>query len=206
MEIIALIFLFFMSIIIHEVSHGYTAYLLGDSTAKNAGRLTLNPAKHIDIFYTVILPLVLFISTQGRFAVGMAKPVPVNFSALRYPRRDIPLVALAGPLANFVISIVLALFWRYTQSTFILYAIYFNLGIAFFNLLPIPPLDGSKVIAGILPWNWMISFLKFERFGFLIILVLYFSGVLMHIILPLIDICCAGLHVPGPYQLFTFVR
>lgn len=200
MEIAVFVAAFFFSIVIHEVSHGYCAYLLGDDTAKQAGRLTLNPFKHIDWFYTVALPLILFISTHGRFAIGMAKPVPVNFTALNSMRRDMCLVAFAGPLSNFFICIILALIFPFFANKFVLYAIYFNLGIAFFNLLPIPPLDGSKIVASCLPWKWMSAFFRLERYGFLIIFALYFSGVLMQIILPLINASCHILDVPALYE------
>lgn len=200
METLLLVAIFFLSIVIHEVSHGLAAHWLGDDTAKRAGRLTLNPLKHIDLFYTVILPLTLFISTQGRFAIGMAKPVPVNFGALRKLRRDMPLVALAGPLSNFIICLILAALRPAVPSVILLYAIYFNLGIAFFNLLPIPPLDGSKIVAAFLPWKWLVLFFRLERYGFVAVLALYFSGILMRIILPLVEWSCYLLQVPGPYH------
>lgn len=200
METLILVGVFFLSIVIHEVSHGAAAYWLGDDTAKRAGRLTLNPLRHIDWFYTVILPFTLFVSTQGRFAIGMAKPVPVNFGALRNLRRDMPLVALAGPLSNFIICLILTALRPAVPSALLLYAIYFNLGIAFFNLLPVPPLDGSKIVAAFLPWKWLTLFFRLERYGFLVVLALYFSGILMRIILPLVEWSCLLLGVPGPYQ------
>ncbi|MBN1688345.1 MAG: site-2 protease family protein [Candidatus Omnitrophica bacterium] len=197
MEIALLIFLFLMTIVIHEVSHGYVAYRLGDPTAKARGRLSLNPLKHIDMFWTVLLPALLFISTRGKFAIGMAKPVPVNFALLHHPKRDMVKVAAAGPLANILISIVLAFVIRFYPHTIILYVIWFNLGLAMFNLIPIPPLDGSRILAGLLPIALARLFFKIERFGFMIILLLYFTGMLFYLIVPGVDFFCVLLGVPS---------
>src|SRR3989338_128615 len=129
-----------MTVTVHEVAHGAVAFIRGDHTAKQMGRLTLNPFRHIDLFWTVLFPLMLFISTAGRFVIGMAKPVPVNFSNLYHPKRDMIWVALAGPAANIVFAQLLLLALRLTGYPLFLVGIYFNLGLAVFNLIPIPPL------------------------------------------------------------------
>ncbi len=190
------IFIFLMSVTFHEYCHGLLAHQLGDNTAKDAGRLTINPLKHIDPFWTVFLPLMLFISTHGRFAMGMAKPVPVNFLNLRNPKRDMIFVGAAGPLANFVIALVLTFLFRFWPYEFILYAIYFNIGIGVFNLVPIPPLDGSRILTGLLPAPLARYYIRLEPFGFAIVMVLYLTGGLYGIILPFIRLMCRLLGVP----------
>src|SRR3989338_7018291 len=139
--------IFLMSVTVHEVSHGAVAYLRGDQTAKEVGRLTLNPFKHVDLVWTILLPLTLFIATAGRFMMGMAKPVPVNFSRLYRPKQDMIWVALAGPAANIIFAELL--FWvaQITNLPLLLLGVYFNLGLAVFNLIPVPPLDGSRILA-----------------------------------------------------------
>lgn len=180
----------------HEAAHGFVAYLRGDRTAQLAGRLTFNPLKHIDPFWTVLLPLILFISTAGHFAIGMAKPVPVNYSNLKRPRLDMILVALAGPLANILLASVLTFFYHLSNFEPLLYAVYFNLGLAVFNLLPIPPLDGSKIVYGILPDRLNYYYAQTERFGFLIVMALYFLGVLWSFVLPGMNFFARFLDVP----------
>ena len=145
---------------------------------------------------TLVTPLVLLIATGGRFALGMAKPVPVNFAKLIFPRTGMMLVALGGPAAN----ILLAVFFTFLLQTFalipFLYAAYFNLGLALFNLLPIPPLDGSKILAGMLPAPWASNLLKNETWGYLLIVLLYFSGMLFSILVPGINMMCRALNLP----------
>ena len=181
-----LVFVFFISVVIHEVSHGLAAYALGDATAKDAGRLTLNPLPHISLFWTVLLPAALFFATHGHFAIGMAKPVPVDFSRLRKPRSGMSAVALAGPFSNLVLAAILALVWSKWKIDFWLYAVYLNLGLAVFNLIPIPPLDGSRVLASCLPRTWISKLFKFEKFGFIVIAGLYFTGILLKRVVPVI--------------------
>ncbi len=204
-EILVWIAIFLTTVILHELCHGLAAYALGDPTAKENGRLTLNPIKHLDIWWTILLPALLFFSTHGRFAIGMAKPVPVNFNRLRHPKRDMIWVALAGPLANIVLATVLAFAWRFfgspsidadTPANYFLYGVYFNLGLAMFNLIPIPPLDGSKILAGMLPLSVAVRFLQIEPVGYIIILALYFTHLLFYAMIPGIDLFCRFLNVP----------
>jgi len=190
------ILIFLVSVTFHECCHGVLADRLGDKTARDAGRLTLNPLRHIDPFWTVLLPALLFFSTRGQFAIGMARPVPVNFLNLRHPRRDMIWVAAAGPLANFALATLLTLVFKVFPVSFLLYPIYFNLGLGVFNLIPIPPLDGSRILTGLLPHAWASAYVRFEPFGFLVVLVLYFSGVLYSILLPGILLFCRLLGIP----------
>ena len=197
METAAWIFLFIMTVVLHEVSHGVVAYALGDPTAKQEGRLSLNPLRHVDPFWTVILPVILFFSTHGRFAIGMAKPVPVDFSKLHKPKRDMIWVGLAGPAVNIILAFIFSLFWKATGHDLMLYGVYLNLGLALFNLIPIPPLDGSRIMAGLLPGIWARRYLIIERFGFAIIILLYLMGWLFRILLPVIDFFCSRFGVPA---------
>ncbi len=187
---------FLVTVTVHEVCHGLLADRLGDPTARDAGRLTLNPLRHIDPFWTVLFPLILFFSTRGQFAMGMAKPVPVNFLNLRNPKRDMIWVAAAGPAANFVFAGALSLIFHWFPVPFLLYTIYFNLGLGVFNLFPVPPLDGSRILTGLLPAPLAVRYLMLEPFGFFIVLVLYFTGVLHAFLIPGISLFCKILHVP----------
>lgn len=190
------IFIFLVTVTVHEYCHGLLADRLGDRTAREAGRLTLNPLKHIDLFWTVLLPIFLFISTRGQFAIGMAKPVPVNFLNLRHPKRDMIWVAAAGPAANFLFAALLSVIFHQFPWPLLLYTIYFNVGLGVFNLLPVPPLDGSRILTGLLPTSWAAPYLMLEPFGFLAVLVLYFTGVLGWFILPGVQFFCKILDVP----------
>ncbi len=140
-----------IAVILHEVAHGYVALRLGDPTAYYAGRLTLNPLKHIDLWGTIILPLLLILSTGGRFVFGWAKPVPVNYYNLRYGKYGPVIVALAGPLTNFLLLAFFGLAARYSPSDTALPFLFVSIALVngvlmLFNLIPIPPLDGSKVL------------------------------------------------------------
>jgi len=163
------------SVILHEVAHGYTALRLGDPTARDAGRLTLNPFKHIDPFGTVVLPLLLHFA-QSPILIGWAKPVPVNPSLLREPNKAMMLVAASGPLTNITLAVLFALGLRYlpasTTPLFVLLvsSCYINIILALFNLLPVPPLDGSKLLAGLLPVRLRESYLRLGRYGIFIVL------------------------------------
>lgn len=189
--------IFLVTVTLHEYCHGLVADRLGDRTARDAGRLTLNPLKHIDPFWTVLLPVLLFVSTRGQFAVGMARPVPVNFLNLRNPRWGMMTVAAAGPLANLVLAVLFAFCFKLYPTLIFLYAVYFNLGLAIFNLIPIPPLDGSRILTGLLPPSLGVYYLRLEPFGFLIVLALYFSGLLYGVLIPSIQFFCKILAIPG---------
>jgi Zn-dependent protease len=184
-EIIVLIF----SAIIHEYMHGWMAYRLGDSTAKDAGRLTLNPLAHLEWFGSLFLPLVMVIS-QMPFVFGWAKPVPYNPYNLRDYKYGDAKVALAGPLANFIVALFFGLFLRFfpvfnlTFSGFLAIIVYINLILMVFNLVPIPPLDGSKILATFLPADLRARYLGIERAGFIFIIlfVMLAGGLIMPIV------------------------
>jgi len=161
----------FYSIIIHEVSHAYAGYLLGDDSAKRAGRLSFNPLVHIDPFGTVLLPLLLYI-TAG-FIWGYAKPVPYNPYNFRSFKRDSGLTALAGPVSNILIAILFALIYHISGNMVLIFitrwVIFFNLLLAFFNLIPFPPLDGSKVLGMFLPDQLYLKWTMQERKGMILL-------------------------------------
>ena len=171
-----------VAITFHEAAHGYVALHFGDSTAKDEGRVTLNPIKHIDPFGTVLLPAVLYF-TAG-FLFGYAKPVPVKFGNLRNPRWDMIWVAIAGPAMNITLAVISAILLRIaltqgqtSESPFVqvlMSSVYLNAILAVFNMLPLPPLDGSKVLAPFLPIGLARPYLAFERFGMVILLLLVF--------------------------------
>lgn len=168
------------AITVHEVAHGWVAKLHGDDTAWQLGRLTLNPFKHVDLVGTILLPGLLLLTGTG-FIFGWAKPVPVDPGNLRHPRRDMALVAVAGPLSNLIMALLWALLARVgvmlnteAISLPLIYTgiagISINLVMALLNLLPIPPLDGSRIVSGLLPASWAYQYNKLERFGFLILI------------------------------------
>lgn len=172
--------LLFPAIILHEIAHGYVAYRLGDPTAKRAGRLTLNPLVHIDPIGTILLPLVLLITTGG--FIGWAKPVPINPWNFKDQRRDLMLTGIAGPATNVVLALIAGLIVRFLpvpagaslgafDNAFevIAFFCYANLMLVFFNLIPIPPLDGSRVVQRLLPDTARDAYHSIERYGFLII-------------------------------------
>jgi Zn-dependent protease len=177
----------FLGIICHEVAHGYVSYLLGDPTAKNAGRLTLNPLKHLDLIGTLV-----FLLTR---MIGWAKPVPINPSYYQNPRKGIVLVSLAGPATNFVLAALFYFLYRGLAAvimtsdpqlaSYVIYPIVniaaagtiINIILGTFNLIPIPPLDGSKVLAVILPPKMAAKYMKLERYGFIILILLVMTGV-----------------------------
>lgn len=189
MVLIVLILLF--SVILHEVAHGYTALRLGDPTARDAGRLSLNPLRHIDPLGTIFLPLLLLLA-GSRFLVGWAKPVPVNPYLLRDPKRGMMLVGAAGPLANIALVLLSALALRTLPSLLpplavdlLYYSCSINIILALFNLVPVPPLDGSRVVAGILPPKARATYNGLARYGFFVILALLYLGLMNQVILPL---------------------
>ncbi len=192
------------AITVHEAAHGYAARRFGDDTAYRMGRLTLNPLRHIDPVGTVLVPAAMFLATAGTFAFGYAKPVPVDFSRLRHPRRDMMLVALAGPASNFVQAFLWAVLFICllgfgVQERFFLEmaqsGIKWNLVLWAFNLFPLPPLDGGRVLAGLLPPRAAMVLDRIEPFGFFIVMGLVLAGVISSLwMLPLID---AGQSVLG---------
>lgn len=183
--IFGLIILFF-SIILHEVSHGLMAERRGDPTARMMGRITLNPLPHIDPIGTILLPGLMIIMNLfggGLPIFGWAKPVPINPRNLNNPRKDMMWIGMSGPGVNFAIAICLALFFRLfgtlrTLSGVVLfYGVTINLLLGFFNLIPIPPLDGSRILSGILPERYSYRILQLEPFGFIILIVLLVGGI-----------------------------
>ena len=186
--------IFIFAIIIHEVAHGWAAYKLGDSTAKYLGRLTLNPIPHIDPIGTLILPVLLMIMNSP-VVFGWAKPVPINFLGLRNPKKDIIYVGLAGPLANIIFAFILAAIFRLFPvahnpilSEVIFLSILVNLILAAFNLIPIPPLDGSRILFGLLPTRLAVRYMAIERYGFIILFVLLWLGFLDWFVNPMVAI------------------
>ncbi len=185
-----------LAVTMHELAHGWVAWKLGDPTAKNHGRLTLNPISHLDLAGTLV-----FFLTQ---TIGWAKPVPVNPGYFKNPRQGMVWVSLAGPLANIFLAVLSAFILKnllgpisqmeagqYFIKPILLMAylsIQINIGLAVFNLLPIPPLDGSKVLMGLLPRDLAIKYASIERYGFIILLVLVFTGITGKIIVPLIHL------------------
>jgi Zn-dependent protease len=193
-----------VAIILHEISHGVVALWCGDDTAKRAGRLTLNPIPHIDVFGSLILPAMGALA--GLPVIGYAKPVPVNASQLRNPRRDMVLVSLAGPTTNFLLMVVAALTARWlhgqghllsdslrsnTGDLLLLIVFYFaivNLLLGLFNLLPIPPLDGSALLERALPARWLPTWYRLRPYGLLVVFgLVFFTGIVSMIVTPFIN-------------------
>ncbi len=175
-EIVVLVF----SAIIHEYMHGWMADYLGDPTAKNAGRLTLNPLSHIDLFGSIIVPFFL-IASGSNFVLGWAKPVPYNPNNLRDKKYGNAKVALAGPMGNFIVAVVFALIFRLAplslqMQMFVQIIIYINLLLMIFNLVPIPPMDGSKIVLDFLPYHLKIKYLKLEQYGMFLVLLFVMFG------------------------------
>lgn len=196
-----------MAITCHEVSHGFVANRLGDGTARSLGRLTLNPLKHLDILGTLMIFVV---------GIGWAKPVPVNFNNLRRPKQSMIWVAGAGPVTNFGLAMASALLMRliffvgsripaataaqpFLEPTLLMlgFSVYINLLLAIFNLIPVPPLDGGRVMVGLLPHRQAAAYARIEPFGMIIIIVLvFFTDVFSYVISPLLS---AGIHLlAGP--------
>jgi len=186
-----------LALTFHEFAHGFVASRLGDPTAKLLGRLTLNPLRHLDPIGTVAFFL---------FKIGWAKPVPVNPRYFRNPKKDMLWVALAGPLVNLLLAVLSALLLKvilllvsllppipaakailFPMTAMLAASVWVNLALCIFNFLPVPPLDGSRILAGLLPDRLAASLRKMENYGFILILLLAVSGVLSKIILPLID-------------------
>ena len=189
------------AVVLHELAHGYVAFRLGDPTAARLGRLTLNPFAHVDLFGTVLLPLILLF-TGAPFLFGYAKPVPVNFLNLRNPRRGMVLVALAGPGMNLLLAGLSALAFRSLLSLHIpdnelltsnlavialmaKYSVAINVSLAVFNLLPLPPLDGGRAATGLLPRLPALALARLEPYGMLILIMLLMTGLLDYFLRPM---------------------
>ena len=181
---------FIFSIILHEVAHGYAAYRLGDPTAKMSNRITLNPMAHIDLVGSILLPLVL-VFTHSPVVLGWAKPVPFNPYYFRDPKKGIMIVGAAGPLANFGLALISAVLYRLVSpfggeavTLFLAYFCVTNVALGVFNLVPVPPLDGSRVMIGLLRGEWLERYMRIEPYGFVIIFALLWLGVLDMVIGP----------------------
>jgi Zn-dependent protease len=185
--VLAFLIIIGLVISIHEAAHAYAANRLGDPTARLLGRMTINPIAHIDPIGTVIVPLVLFIF--GGFVFGWAKPTPINPLNFAQPRRDSAIVAFAGPASNFALAIVLSIFFRFFQNDILLILISINLILGIFNLIPIPPLDGYKVLLGIVPKDIALRLAILESYGpiILIIFLLLFIRVFSPVILTILN-------------------
>jgi Zn-dependent protease len=175
------------AITVHEAAHGYAARYFDDDTAWKMGRVTLNPAKHIDPMGTILMPLLLYFATSGAFLFGYAKPVPVRFGNLRNPKRDMIWVALAGPGANLVQALLWGILFYLLQgigSEEVFFygmckaGISMNIGLFVFNLFPLPPLDGGRIMVGLLPLKQALAFSKLEPYGFFIVIALIYMQVL----------------------------
>ena len=183
------------AITVHEAAHGYAARHFGDNTAYVLGRITLNPIKHLDLIGTILMPLLLVFATSGAFVFGYAKPVPVNVGSLRNPKRDMIWVALAGPASNFVQAVAWAALWAVLagvgveEEFFIGMAragVLVNLSMWAFNLFPLPPLDGGRILVGLLPWKASQLLSRVEPYGFFIVMALvYFQIVSQFWMTPL---------------------
>ena len=182
------------AITVHEAAHGYAARYFGDMTAHLAGRISLNPIKHIDPFGTILVPALMMMA--GGILFGWAKPVPVDFSRLRNPKRDMLWVAAAGPASNLVMAILWVFALKFSAGLpaylgvpFELMAqagVMINVVLMVLNLLPLPPLDGGRIAVSLLPHHLAYRYAKVERYGFIILIVLLFTGILAKILQPLI--------------------
>jgi Zn-dependent protease len=186
------------AITLHEAAHGYAARHFGDMTAYQAGRITLNPMRHVDPMGTIIIPILILIASQGRYAFGWAKPVPVNFSRLHNPKRDMLWVAAAGPASNLLMAVVWAFVIKamhgvppnyFTEPVMLMArgGIIINAVLMVLNLLPLLPLDGGRIAVSLLPHGLAYRFAKLEPYGMIILLALMFLGVLNFVMMPFVN-------------------
>ncbi|MCM8791945.1 MAG: site-2 protease family protein [Candidatus Omnitrophica bacterium] len=178
---------------IHEFAHAWIAFRCGDNTAKIMGRLSLNPLVHIDLIGTIVMPLFLFITSGGRFVFGAAKPVPINYWLLKKPKRDIILIGLAGPSANILTAYIIGLILKFITPNNLMNIILSHLAVislilGIFNLIPLPPLDGSRIIMGILPPKLLKIYNSIEPYGIIILMIAIILGLYDLIIFPIVNI------------------
>lgn len=183
--------LILISVVLHEFAHGWVAYRCGDDTAKRSGRLTLNPLAHIDLWGTILVPIFFFLTVNIFF--GWAKPVPVNFMNLRKPKPQMIWVAIAGPATNILLACCLAALFHggnvspdSLPGVFLVGGALLNLFLAVFNMIPVPPLDGSRVVMGLLPLSLLRPYARLERFGLVIIILLWATGLLWKGVFPVV--------------------
>ena len=192
-----------IAITLHEAAHGFASYKLGDPTAKMLGRLTLNPIKHIDPVGTILMPLALYTLSGGTFLFGYAKPVPIGVRNFKNPRRDMAITGAAGPAMNFAIALVSALLLVYIVapvrgvlpapvSNFLILmlntSVFVNVFLAALNLIPIPPLDGGRVLAGLVPRHFANKLDEIERYGMFIVIILLVANIARYFITPVMNV------------------